>query len=91
MEVPLKIERQAPKTSTHNTDDTEPSKPHPMDQVCDVIRCKHYRTRTEQAYVEWIKRFIYFHDRRHPSKLDEKHISAFLAHLAVQRRAVSRP
>jgi len=37
-------------------------------QVRDAIRLKHYSYRTEQAYVGWIKRYIYFHDVRHPSE-----------------------
>jgi hypothetical protein len=37
-----------------------------LDQVRDAIRLKHYSYRTEQAYVGWIKRYIYFHDVRHP-------------------------
>ena len=60
-----------------------------MDQVRHVIRCKHYSIRTEQSYVDWIKRFIFFHDRKHPKDLGEKHISAFLTHLAVQRKVAS--
>ncbi len=39
-----------------------------IDDVCTVIRKKHYSIRTEQAYVEWIKRFIFFHDGRHPGE-----------------------
>lgn len=45
-----------------------------LDQVRDVIRKKHYSIRTEQAYVEWIKRFIIFHNRRHPRDMGEKEI-----------------
>lgn len=37
-----------------------------LDHVRDRIRVKHYSIRTEQAYVDWIKRFIWFHDKRHP-------------------------
>ena len=62
------------------------SKPRLLDQVRDVIRCKHYSIRTEQTYLEWIKRFIYFNNRKHPKDLGTTHISAFLTHLAVQRK-----
>jgi len=40
-----------------------------LDQVRDVMRIKHYVLRTEEAYVSWIKRFILFHDRRHPKDM----------------------
>ena len=70
-------------------DEHEIQKPRLLDQVRHVIRCKHYSIRTEQSYVSWIKRFIYFHDRRHPKDLGERHISAFLTNLAVQRKVAS--
>jgi Phage integrase, N-terminal SAM-like domain len=56
-----------------------------LDQVRDLLRYKHYSIRTEQAYVDWIKRFIDFHGRRHPKEMGEAEISAFLTHLAVNR------
>jgi integron integrase len=64
-------------------------KPRLLDQVRDVIRCKHYSIRTEQSYVDWIKRFIYFHNKQHPKDMGETHISAFLTHLAVDRKVAS--
>jgi len=54
-----------------------------LDQVRDVIRKKHYSIRTEQAYVEWIRRFIIFHDKRHPKDMGETEISQFISHLAT--------
>ena len=42
--------------------------------------------RTEQAYVHWIRRFILFHDKRHPNEMGGREIAAFLTHLAVARR-----
>jgi hypothetical protein len=62
-----------------------PGKPRLLDQVRDVIRVKHYSIRTEQAYVQWIKRFIIFHGKRHPSEMGEAEVSAFLTHLAVKK------
>lgn len=47
--------------------DSTPHPPKLLDQVRDVIRLKHYSIRTEQAYLGWIRRFILFHGRRHPS------------------------
>jgi hypothetical protein len=52
-----------------------PGKPRLLDQVRDVIRVKHYSIRTEQAYVQWIKRFILFHGKRHPSEMGEAEFS----------------
>jgi hypothetical protein len=46
------------------------NKPKLLDQVRDVTRRKHYSLRTEQAYIDWIKRFIIYHDKRHPSEMD---------------------
>jgi hypothetical protein len=49
-----------------------PDKPRKLlDQVRDAIRVKHYSYKTEQSYVEWVKRFILFHDKRHPSDMSE--------------------
>jgi integron integrase len=56
-----------------------------MDQVREVIRVHHYSIRTEEAYCQWIRRFIYFHDKRHPRDMGEAEITAFLTHLAVNR------
>jgi|SRR5215213_1900694 len=55
-----------------------------LDQVRDSIRLRHFSIRTEQAYSHWIKRFIIFHGKRHPSELNEQHVTAFLSHLAVK-------
>ena len=62
--------------SANNT--SENSSPRLLDQVRNVIRCRHYSIRTEQSYVDWIKRYILFHDKQHPSNLNETHITKFL-------------
>jgi integron integrase len=54
-----------------------------LDQVRDKLRVKHYSIRTEQVYVDWIKRYILFHGKRHPKNLGAQDIEAFLTHLAV--------
>ena len=56
-----------------------------LDQVRERIRLKHYSLRTEQAYVSWIKRYIYFHGKRHPRNMGKAQIEAFLSALAVER------
>ena len=64
-------------------------KPRLLDQVKETIRRKHYSIRTEQSYVDWINRYIYFHDKQHPENLGEQHIVAFLTHLAVKGKVAS--
>jgi integron integrase len=56
-----------------------------LDQVRDIIRKKHYSIRTEQAYVDWMKRYIFFHDKRHPKDMGANEISAYLSYLARDR------
>jgi len=53
--------------------------------VHEAIRRKYYSRRTEQAYVHWIKRFIYFHGKRHPRDMGEAEVTAFLNDLASAR------
>jgi hypothetical protein len=57
-----------------------------LDHVSRVIRTKHYRYSTEKSYVDWIYRYIYFHDKRHPKDMGAKEISDFLTFLAVERK-----
>ncbi|MFZ5819733.1 MAG: integron integrase [Chloroflexota bacterium] len=56
-----------------------------LEQVSDAIRIKHYSTRTEQTYKDWIRRYILFHNKRHPNDMGSQEIQAFIAHLATQR------
>jgi integron integrase len=60
-----------------------------LDHVREVIRTKQYSIRTEEAYVAWIKRFILFHDRRHPRYLTAADVEAFLSHLAVNEQVAA--
>ena len=59
--------------------------PRLLDQVRDAIRRRHYSIRTEQSYVHWIKRFIYFSSKRHPRELGAPEVTNFLSHLARDR------
>ena len=56
-----------------------------LDRLREAIRVRHYSYRTEQAYVDWSRRFILFHGKRHPQELGAKEVSDFLSHLAVDR------
>jgi integron integrase len=50
---------------------------------------KRYSIRTEQAYLDWIRRFILFHEKRHPAEMGEQQIAAFLSHLAIDQRVAA--
>jgi integron integrase len=60
-----------------------------LDQIRGRLRAKHYSIRTEQAYLDWVRRFILFHDKRHPCELGPAEVERFLTHLAVRRRVSS--
>jgi hypothetical protein len=60
-----------------------PAPPKLLDQVRDRIRVRHLSIRTEKQYVQWIKRFIYFHGKRHPRDMGAVEVEAFLTDLAV--------
>jgi len=55
-----------------------------LEQLRDVIQLKHYAYRTEETYVQWVKRFILFHEKRHPREMGRAEIETFLSDLAVQ-------
>lgn len=70
----------------------QPDPPKPkklLDRVRDAIRVKHYSYRTEKSYVQWIKRYIFFHNKRHPNEMGGEEISAFLTHLAVDEQVAA--
>ncbi|MGH8612285.1 MAG: integron integrase [Gammaproteobacteria bacterium] len=60
-----------------------------MDQVRERLRLKHYSIRTEQAYRDWIKRYILFHGKRHPAAMGKEEVEGFLTHLAVERKVAA--
>ena len=60
-----------------------PSPPRLLDAVRSEIRVRHYSYRTQKAYVDWIVRYIHFHDRRHPRDMGGDEVRAFLSHLAT--------
>jgi integron integrase len=71
------------KMSNKTTKNTSSIRPKLLEQVRAKIRVKHYSRRTEEAYINWIKRFILFNKKKHPTEMGEKEISDFLSHLAV--------
>ncbi|MBD2311475.1 phage integrase N-terminal SAM-like domain-containing protein [Desertifilum sp. FACHB-1129] len=60
-----------------------------LDQVRDAIRVKHYSYSTEKTYVYWIRRFIPFHNKRHPNEMGTTEVTQFLTHLAVTEHVAS--
>ena len=67
----------------------ETTQPKLLDQVRSVLRVKHYSYRTEQSYIHWIKRYIYFNNKIHPKELDGNNISKFITHLALKEKVSS--
>ena len=60
-----------------------------LDRVSEVMRRRHYSIRTEESYINWMKRFMLFHGKRHPREMGIKEIEEFLSYLAVKKK-VSR-
>ena len=69
--------------------DPQPPKKKLLDQVRDVLRLKHYSIRTEQAYTDWIRRYIFFHSKRHPQEMGYAEVEAFLTYLAVDQHVAA--
>src|SRR3989449_4833613 len=68
--------------AVHETPTASP-KPRLLDRVRDAIRARHYSRRTEDAYVGWIRRYIFFHGKRHPAEMGAPEVARFLSSLAV--------
>ena len=60
-----------------------------MDQVSDALRTKHYAYRTEKTYMDWIKRYILFHKKRHPKDMGANEIREFIGHLATEQKVAT--
>jgi integron integrase len=65
------------------------SQPRLLDQMREVLRLKHLSFRTEQAYLGWVKRFILFHEKRHPKDMGAAEIRAFLSYLATHEHVAA--
>jgi integron integrase len=63
-----------------------PKRPKLLDQVRDALRVGHYSRRTEEAYLVWIRRFILFHDKKHPAAMGTREVTAYLTDLAVRQQ-----
>ncbi len=58
--------------------------------VQDHMRTRHYASKTIEAYIMWIKKYIIFHNMEHPSKLNEKHVERFLSYLAIEKKVAAK-
>lgn len=63
----------------------EPASPKLLDRLRTAIRLRHFSPRTEEAYAHWVRRYILFHRKRHPSDMGESEVTAFLTHLSNDR------
>ncbi len=64
-------------------------KPKLLEEVRNALRKKHYSIRTEEAYINWIKRYIIFHGKKHPLEMGEREINQYLTHLAVEEKVAA--
>ncbi len=60
-----------------------------LDGVRWHLRVKHYSIRTEKTYLDWIRRYILFHGKRHPAEMGEEEIAGFLSQLAIEGRVAA--
>lgn len=63
-----------------------PTQPKVMDQLRAALRSRHYSPRTEQAYTMWVRRFLHFHNLRHPAEMCDDEINEFVTHIAVEQK-----
>ena len=83
--IPTRTDRAHASTTSSNGDlGIAAPKPKLLDQVREAIHTRQYSVRTEKAYVQWIKRYIFFHQKRHPLEMGEAEVGQFLSHLATE-------
>jgi hypothetical protein len=80
---------EAPAFALRETDQAGPSKPRLLDRVREAVRTRHYSRRTEKAYVAWIRRYILFHGKRHPTDMGAAEITRFLTSLAIDGKVAA--
>ena len=71
------------------TGPAEAPKPRLLDRVRQAIGARHYSRRTETAYVHWVKRYVFFHGKRHPAEMGAAEVTAFLTSLAVDSKVAA--
>lgn len=78
--------RDPPAPLMHAAPPPTPQQPKLLDRLREALRSRHYSRQTEKAYCHWVRRFIFFHNIRHPVEMAEPEINAFLTHLAVNEK-----
>ena len=78
-----------PAPSAANLAAHSPRPPRLLEQLRDRIRFRHYSRRTELTYIQWVRRYIVFHGKRHPRDLGAEHVTAFLSSLATDRKVAA--
>lgn len=72
------------RAGVHEASSAGPPKPRLHDRVREALRTRHYSRRTEEAYVAWIRHYIFFHGKRHPAALGGPEVTRFLSSLAAK-------
>ena len=75
--------------SFHEAGPVEPPRPRLFDRVRAALHLRHYSRRTEATYVAWIRRYIFFHGKRHPMDMGATEVTSFLSSLAVDGRVAA--
>jgi integron integrase len=86
---PVTADRPRPPARVSEPGPPSAPKPKLLDRVRDALRARHYSHRTEKAYVHWIRRYIFFHGKRHPLEMGAPEVTAFLTALAVRDRVAA--
>src|SRR5262249_28110679 len=86
---PVAVVRPRPPATVSERGPSNAPKPKLLDRVRDALRARHYSHRTEKAYVHWIRRYIFFHGKRHPLEMGAPEVTAFLTALAVRDRVAA--
>jgi integron integrase len=85
----LSPDAQTPSLAVRETGPGDAPKPRLLDRVRHAIRARHYSRRTEKAYVAWIRRYIFFHGKRHPAEMGAPELTRFLTSLAVESKVAA--
>jgi len=83
LSYPRASESTARPLRVREADSSGAQKPRLLDRVRAAVRARHYSRRTEKAYVAWIRRYLLFHDKRHPADIGAPEVTRFLSSLAV--------
>ena len=78
-----------PARAATGSEPAAPAKPRLLDLVRTELRLRHYAYRTERSYIDWIKRYIFYHNKRHPRDMGPAEVRAFLGYLAADQHVAA--